>query len=612
MERYRISEELGDGTCGSVFKAFNIETFEIVAVKKMKRKFYFWEECMNLREVKALRKLNHPNIVNLKEVVRENNELFFIFEYMEHNLYQIMRERQSPFSEWEIRSFMSQMLQRLAHMHRNGYFHRDLKPENLLVTKDVLKIADFGLAREVSSMPPYTEYVSTRWYRAPEVLLQSSTYTPAIDTWAVGAILAELFTSSPIFPGESSNMYYTHDDRATTKGHYHMGFGRNWTRNSLVKAMSLFFNNLETNSIYCNHDNTFEQTDSRSFQDALDEKNYRMCSQRILIFFEQLDLDYVLLKPPPTMPPTPTTDNDTDTILNNYALANASLATYEKHEKDNKMVQGHLLSHMSNKLFDMFLRERSANAIWETLEKKYDEKSIMDQDHDYENLVADIIAEGMQMCDVLQANVLIEKLPKSWSDYRNSLKHKKREISLEELVGHMKIEEANRLKDKVTNSLSNLSLKANLVESRFKKIVKRGNQYNKTKPQKATNFKLGKAKPEGKTFKCYVCGLAGQKAYQCQHRSDRQNENKPQMHVVEKDDEIIVAVVSEINMVENSSEWVVDTGASKHFCARKELFTEFENGNIGERVYMRNSNSSEVLGKDKVLLKLTSGKTGLK
>ncbi|KAL1162879.1 hypothetical protein V6Z11_A07G232100 [Gossypium hirsutum] len=173
MERYKILEELGDGTCGSVFKAFNIETFEIVAVKKMKRKFYFWEECMNLREVK------------------------------EHNLYQIMKEQQRPFSEGEIRSFMSQMLQGLVHMHGNGYFHRDLKPENLLVTKDFLKIADFGLAREVLSMPPYTEYVSTRWYRAPEVLLQSSYYTTAIDMWAVGAILAELFTLSPIFPGES-------------------------------------------------------------------------------------------------------------------------------------------------------------------------------------------------------------------------------------------------------------------------------------------------------------------------------------------------------------------------------------------------------------------------
>ncbi|KAJ6941665.1 serine/threonine-protein kinase MHK isoform X2 [Populus alba x Populus x berolinensis] len=203
MERYKILEEIGDGTCGCVFKAINIETYEIVAVKKMKRKFYFWEDCMNLREVKALHKLNHPNIVKLKEVVRENNELFFIFEYMEYNLYQLMREQQRSFSEEEIRNFMSQVLQGLAHMHRNGYFHRDLKPENVLVTKDVLKIADFGLAREVSSAPPYTEYVSTRWYRAPEVLLQSSTYTPAIDMWAVGAIIAELFTLSPIFPGES-------------------------------------------------------------------------------------------------------------------------------------------------------------------------------------------------------------------------------------------------------------------------------------------------------------------------------------------------------------------------------------------------------------------------
>ncbi|GAB4841462.1 hypothetical protein Ancab_022178 [Ancistrocladus abbreviatus] len=208
MDRYKILKELGDGTCGSVYKAVNMETYEIVrdlmvAVKKMKRKFYFWEECMNLREVKSLCKLSHPNIIKLKEVVRENNELFFIFEYMEHNLYQIMKERQIPFSEEEIRSFMTQILQGLAHMHRNGYFHRDLKPENLLVTNEVIKIADFGLAREVSSMPPYTDYVSTRWYRAPEVLLQSTSYTPAIDMWAVGAILAELFTFCPLFPGES-------------------------------------------------------------------------------------------------------------------------------------------------------------------------------------------------------------------------------------------------------------------------------------------------------------------------------------------------------------------------------------------------------------------------
>ncbi|CAA7396198.1 unnamed protein product [Spirodela intermedia] len=203
MEKYMLMEELGDGTCGSVYKALNLHTNEIVAIKKMKRKFYLWEECMNLREVKCLRKLNHPNIIKLKEIVRENHELFFIFEYMEYNLYQVIRDRQQPFSEAEIRGYLSQVLQGLGYMHKNGYFHRDLKPENLLVTNEVVKIADFGLAREITSRPPYTEYVSTRWYRAPEVLLQFSSYSPAIDLWAVGAILAELFTLSPLFPGES-------------------------------------------------------------------------------------------------------------------------------------------------------------------------------------------------------------------------------------------------------------------------------------------------------------------------------------------------------------------------------------------------------------------------
>lgn len=203
MDRYKVIREIGDGTCGNVFRAYNIETNEIVAVKKMKRKFYHWEECISLREVKALQKLNHPNIVELKEVTMENHELFFIFEHMDCNLYDLIRDRHIPFSEEEIQKFLLQILQGLVYMHNNGYFHRDLKPENLLVTNGVVKIADFGLAREVSSSPPYTDYVSTRWYRAPEVLLQASAYTPSIDMWAVGAILAELFTLSPLFPGES-------------------------------------------------------------------------------------------------------------------------------------------------------------------------------------------------------------------------------------------------------------------------------------------------------------------------------------------------------------------------------------------------------------------------
>ncbi|XP_073526093.1 uncharacterized protein [Phyllobates terribilis] len=204
MERYKIIKEVGDGTFGSVWRAINKQTGEVVAVKKMKKKYYSWDECINLREVKSLRRMKHPNIVKLKEVIREHDILHFIFEYMEFNLYQLMKDRAKPFTESEIRNWCFQVFfQGLVYMHSRGYFHRDLKPENLLVSKNVIKLADFGLAREINSSAPYTEYVSTRWYRAPEVLLQSRTYTPAVDMWAMGAIMAELFSLRPLFPGSS-------------------------------------------------------------------------------------------------------------------------------------------------------------------------------------------------------------------------------------------------------------------------------------------------------------------------------------------------------------------------------------------------------------------------
>ncbi len=158
---------------------------------------------MQLREIKSLKRLNHPNIVKLKEVIRENDELFFVFEFMEGNLYEMMKKRDRHFPEQEIRNIMYQMLQGVAFMHRNGFFHRDIKPENMLVRGDVVKIADFGLAREIRSKPPFTDYVSTRWYRAPEVLLRSDNYNSPIDQWALGGILAELYTLRPLFPGSS-------------------------------------------------------------------------------------------------------------------------------------------------------------------------------------------------------------------------------------------------------------------------------------------------------------------------------------------------------------------------------------------------------------------------
>lgn len=203
MNRYKVTKQLGDGSYGSVLKAINRQTGEVTAIKKMKKKFYSWEECMQLREIKSLKKLNHPNIVKLKEVIRENDELFFVFEYMEGNLYEIMKQRDKLFPESVIRNIMYQIFQGLSYMHRNGFFHRDIKPENMLVKGDVIKVADFGLAREIRSKPPFTDYVSTRWYRAPEVLLRSVNYNSPIDQWACGGILAELFTLRPLFPGSS-------------------------------------------------------------------------------------------------------------------------------------------------------------------------------------------------------------------------------------------------------------------------------------------------------------------------------------------------------------------------------------------------------------------------
>ncbi|KAI4812780.1 hypothetical protein KUCAC02_024148 [Chaenocephalus aceratus] len=116
MNRYTNIRQLGDGTYGSVVLGRSLESGELVAIKRMKRKFYSWE-CMNLREVKSLKKLNHANVIKLKEVIRENDHLYFIFEYMKENLYQLMKDRTRLFPESAVRNIMFQILQGLAFIH---------------------------------------------------------------------------------------------------------------------------------------------------------------------------------------------------------------------------------------------------------------------------------------------------------------------------------------------------------------------------------------------------------------------------------------------------------------------------------------------------------------
>ena len=149
MDKYRILKTLGDGNFGVVFMALDPKG-QIVAIKKMKEKYATLEECLGLREIKSLRKLEHPNLIKLKEVILANSELHLVFDYVETNLYQVYTralESNRTLTEQEIKSIFFQIAQGLAYLHRNGFFHRDMKPENILCHNNEVKICDFGLAR---------------------------------------------------------------------------------------------------------------------------------------------------------------------------------------------------------------------------------------------------------------------------------------------------------------------------------------------------------------------------------------------------------------------------------------------------------------------------------
>ena len=208
MEDYEMLTRLGGGSFADVYKAREKSTGELVAIKILKKKYKKWEECLELRECKSLQLLNKSSssstynnekglekIIKLKRIIFINKTgvLNLVFEYMEKDLLILMKSYEpKTLPENQIKEIIYQTLSGLAYMHKYGFFHRDLKPENLLLVGDNVKIADFGLAREIRSIPPYTEYVSTRYYRAPECILKSTNYNSPIDIWAVGCVMAEM------------------------------------------------------------------------------------------------------------------------------------------------------------------------------------------------------------------------------------------------------------------------------------------------------------------------------------------------------------------------------------------------------------------------------------
>lgn len=253
-DRFEVVKEIGDGSFGSVVLArvrgagshvarrgtmvctvpvrpcCTPLTILQIAIKTMKKTFDSFAPCLELREVIFLRTLpNHAHLVPALDIFLDplSRKLHICMEYMDGNLYQLMKSRDHKCLDGRsVKSILFQILSGLDHIHAHDFFHRDIKPENILVSSPAsldasstfsrysalvtppttppiysVKIADFGLARETHSKLPYTTYVSTRWYRAPEVLLRAGEYSAPVDIWAIGAMAVEIATLKPLFPG---------------------------------------------------------------------------------------------------------------------------------------------------------------------------------------------------------------------------------------------------------------------------------------------------------------------------------------------------------------------------------------------------------------------------
>jgi len=205
LDKYEKLQKIGEGTYGVVYKAKNRETGLFIALKKIRLENE--DEGIPstaIREISILKEMIHPTIVSLLDVVNYDNKLYLVFEFLDQDLKKYM-DTVTVVAPALVQSYTRQLLQGLTYCHQRRIVHRDLKPQNLLIDKKgSLKIADFGLARAFCvPVRQYTHEVVTLWYRAPEILLGSATYSIPVDMWSAGCIFAELLCKKPLFPGDS-------------------------------------------------------------------------------------------------------------------------------------------------------------------------------------------------------------------------------------------------------------------------------------------------------------------------------------------------------------------------------------------------------------------------
>lgn len=208
MNDFHFFEKLGEGAFAVVFKVYSKKRQKYFAIKCLKKKYRVVDEVKNLPELTTLQLLQgHPNIIRLEDALydRCNGSVHLLLELCDINLAELIQDNGSPFEERVALTITYQILKAVAFMHSKGLFHRDIKPENCMVNRDTLdvKLVDFGSTSVDNSREVFTEYISTRWYRAPECIMTSGSYGMEIDEWAVGCILFEVLTRQPLFPGEN-------------------------------------------------------------------------------------------------------------------------------------------------------------------------------------------------------------------------------------------------------------------------------------------------------------------------------------------------------------------------------------------------------------------------
>ena len=298
------------------------------------------------------------------------------------------------------------------------------------------------------------------------------------------------------------------------------------------------------------------------------------------------------------------------------------LAAVDAWNHSDFLCRNYVLNGLENTLYNVYSPLKTAKELWDSLDKKYktedaglkkfivgkfldfkmvDSKTVLSQVQELQVVVHDIHAEGMTLSETFQVAAFIEKLPPSWKDFKNYLKHKRKELSLEDLIVRLRIEEDNRLSEKKVGKNLEVS-KANVVEEGSKPNKKR-----KMPSKSREGFNQGLKKFVGK---CFNCGKSGHRAKDCRAKKRQ----RTQANMVEKisngfDDINLTAMISECNMVGNPKEWWIDTGATRHICANRSMFSSYTTVGGDEKLYMGNSSTSKVEGVGKIALKMTSGKT---